>query len=233
MAFSTVNTPAALSLPTFLSQINDLGGPARGGRFAVRINPTTAAGSENLLNKLEYSDKIGAMIYVCDTAEFPGRGFSVSEVRYYGAKQVMPHNSDYAPITLSFICRNQSLERQLFDDWMDIINPVSSFHFNYPDEYYCNIDVFQYSEYGKPQAPNSPFPPSPKLSYAWTMYKAWPTLVNPQPATWGDNDILKLQVTFAYKYWDRPNLYKPAESQQNQQPPDIPRNINQLLTNTR
>ena len=43
----------------------------------------------------------------------------------------------------------------------------------------------------------------PIATYGWRLNKAWPTLVNPQQVTWADQDILRLQVTFTYKYWDR------------------------------
>ena len=44
----------------------------------------------------------------------------------------------------------------------------------------------------------------PEIIYGWKLLKAWPMMVNPQQVTWADTDILRLQVTFAYKYWDRP-----------------------------
>ena len=113
------------------------------------------------------------------------------------------------------------LMKQFFDDWMDYINPISSFNYRYPNEYFCTIDVFQYSEWANPNSGNAnpgnsqQGGPSikdiaaawkPNVVYQWQFQKAWPTLVNAQPVNWADQEVLRIQVSFAYKYWSRPTL---------------------------
>jgi hypothetical protein len=144
------------------------------------------------------------LIYLCDAAEFPGRGFSITPARYYGPSIQFPNNVEYGPASLSIICRTQGIERQFFDDWQDIINPVDTFNFNYQNDYACSIEVYQFAEYGASAAGSNGTTVKPLPVYSWRLIKAWPTLVNPQQVTWADADILRLQVTFAYKYWDRP-----------------------------
>ena len=105
----------------------------------------------------------------------------------------------YGPtFNLSFICRTQSLERQFFDDWMDVINPVNTFNYNYPKQYYCTIQVFQFSEIA--DSNNMPDP-----IYNWAYVNCWPNAVSPQQVTWADDNILRLGVTMVYKYWIRPD----------------------------
>ena len=143
--------------------------------------------------------------------------FDATNIRYYGPGQQVPNNTDYGPCNLSLLCNHASLERQFFDDWQQIINPTSSFNYNYPDQYYCDIEIFQFSEYGPPAgllpmtgiaAPISWM--SPQVIYNWRLYKCWPSFVNPQQVTWADNsDVLRLQVTLQYKYWDRPGNDSP------------------------
>jgi len=140
--------------------------------------------------------------YLCEAAELPGRGFNVVQTRYYGPSQMFPVNSEYQPIVLTFMCRSDSEERRFFDDWLDTINPVDNFNFAYPNDYYSEIEVYQYAEYGEKGAAT----PTAHISYSWTLKKAWPTLVSPQPVNWAETDYLRLQVSFAYKYWERPNL---------------------------
>jgi hypothetical protein len=114
---------------------------------------------------------------------------------------MFPYNTKYSnEISMSFICRGESYERQLFDDWVGIINPINNFNFNYPEQYYATIDVFQLSE-----APtNIKGATAPKAVYQWSLQNAWPAQVNPQPVTWADNDVLRLSVSFVYQYWTRP-----------------------------
>jgi len=180
-----------LSMGRFRSVLDTGGSVAKGCRYIVAIKPPTTI--KSFPRELHY---------LCEAAEFPGRGFSVVQTRYYGPSQMFPVNSEYQPINLSFICRSDSQERRFFDDWLDVINPVDNFNFEYPEKYYSQIEVYQYAEYGTQGTAT----PTPHISYEWTLRKAWPTLVSPQAVTWADQDLLRLQVSFAYKFWDRPNL---------------------------
>lgn len=213
MAYSGPNPPTQLELDKMYASLNDNDSVAKGCRFIVRINLS------GLLSQLSYGDKLSSLIYACDAAEFPGRGFQVTEVRYYGPKQVMPSNTMYGDgINMSFICRSKTIERQFFDDWMDIINPPNTYHFKFPNEYYTDIEIFQFAEFGSktgttisqsdanskiPAGANPKNAYQPEVLYAWKLKKAWPTLVNPQQVTWADSDILRLQVSFAFKNWER------------------------------
>lgn len=213
MVTQVSNKPTNLTMQNFLSKVNALGGPAKGCRFVVRITPRISGGGNNILTALPYISKIGDLTYVCDAVEFPGRGFGVSNFRQYGPSQVVPNNTEYGPCNLSLLCNNVGFERQFFDDWQNIINPTNSFNFNYPKEYYCDVEIFQLSEYGQTvgafdQATTFgqiSMIKTPEVIYNWKLHMAWPTFVSPQQVTWADNsDVLRLQITLAYKYWDRP-----------------------------
>lgn len=201
---SNGNSPQNLNVSDFYAKLDAYGQVAKGCRYAVTITPDNASQGSPLG---QYINQFREMIYVCDAFEFPGRGFNVNEVRYYGPSQKLPNNVQYSDTNASFICRNDSIERKLFDDWMDAINPTTSYNFNYASDYYATIKVYQFHEIGQ-VIDNSTKPP--KLGqlpvYGWTLYKAWPTLVAPQQVTWADQDILRLQVSFTYRYWDRPNV---------------------------
>ena len=91
---------------------------------------------------------------------------------------------------------------------MDIINPTSSFDFEYANNYFADIKIFQFAEYAKNEGGfleqrGQVSTGSPDVIYGWTLRKAWPILVAPQQVTWAETDIVRLQVTFTYKYWDR------------------------------
>ena len=205
----TTEAPRKFDINTFRGQLDKYGSVAKACRFAVRISPTANTKLNNLLVNLSED-----LMYVCDSAEFPGRGFNVTDIRYYGPSQAFPNNVLYGPANFSFICRTKSKERKFFDDWMDLINPINTFNFEYPDEYYSQIDIFQYAEYGSGQinyqkdaagvvTSSGKDAMTSKEVYGWSLHKAWPTLVNAQQVTWNEPDILRLQVTFNYKYWDR------------------------------
>jgi|694.fasta_scaffold140587_4 hypothetical protein len=199
-SFTPSNPPTRLTMVDMNSALNSLGGPAKQCRFAVRITPV---GTDNLLTRANYGPLLRDLTFLCESTELPGRGFDISEVRYYGPSQNFPRNTKYAQShDLRFICRQQSFERQLFDDWLEIINPTNIFDFNYASQYYCQIDVYQLAEFARPGAARAAT--EPQAMYQWSLHRAWPMVVNPQPVTWADQDILRLEVSFAYKYWTRP-----------------------------
>lgn len=197
-SFNISNPPSNLTMLDFNAKINSLGAVAKQCRFVVRISPTNP---DNLMSQLGYSSLFSELSYLCESTELPGRGFETVDTRYYGPVIIFPYNTKYSnEISMSFICRGESFERQLFDDWAGVINPINNFNFNYPERYYCTIDVFQLSEAPKDAIGAT----APKAVYQWSLQKAWPALVNPQPVTWADNDVLRLSVTFVYQYWTRP-----------------------------
>lgn len=226
MAYQGPNPPSQLDMEKMFSSLNANDSVAKGCRFIVRINL-----SAPLLQQLGYQDQVmNHLLYACDTAEFPGRAFQTTEVRYYGPKQMMPNNTVYGEgLNLGFICRSTTLERQFFDDWMDIINPPTSYHFKYPDQYYTDIEIFHFAEYGAgitntdgreitlpggpdiatnsnrgiPRTANPQNRYTPEPIYGFKFFKSWPLIVSPQQVTWTDTDILRLQVTFSFKNWTR------------------------------
>lgn len=213
MAYQGPNPPTQLDMDRMFSSLNANDNVAKGCRFIVRVNL-----SAPLLQQLGYQDQVTShLLYACEAAEFPGRGFQTTEVRYYGPKQLMPNNTIYGEgINMSFICRSTTLERQFFDDWMDVINSPNSYHFKYPNQYYTDIEIFHFAEYGSlsqseigesirgiPRQANPQNKYVPEVIYGWKLLKAWPTLLAPQQVTWADSDILRLQVTFSFRNWIR------------------------------
>lgn len=168
------------------------GSLAKSCRFIVQIRPARA------LVTMGYSNFLNQFPYLCEAVEMPGRGFVTGDVRYYGPNQKLPIKSQYEDTTLTLLCRSESWERQLFDDWMEAINPTRSFNFRYRSEYECQVDIIQLSESADPQNSEKPF-----KSYKISLINAYPVLINPQPMTWADDQFQRLSVTFTYHKWKR------------------------------
>ena len=207
----TDNQPTFLRMQDFLSKSADYGGLTKSARFAVQIVPS---GASSFLTQLRYGNFMRDLTYLCESAEFPGRGFNMTDIKYYGPKFKVPYQTEYQETSMTFLCRTESLERQFFDDWMEIINPTSTFDFSYRDNYKCEIHMFQFGEVGRrttdPNRENLSPSPSPRstepvATYAWTLHDAWPVLVNPQPVTWADDNFQRLAISFTYSKWTRKN----------------------------
>lgn len=208
-----------LSMTEVMGVINQYGGFAKSCRFIVRINPPRAFAPAATGRNSMFRD----LIYLCEAAEMPGRGFVSADVRYYGPNQKLPVQTQYEDTTMTFLCRSESTERQFFDDWMNIINPTNSFDFNYREDYETTIEIMQFAEYADkpPEATVGPnkglqqaTPKAPKETYRITLFNAFPMLVNPQPMTWADDQFQRLAVTFTYHKWKRENYWA-------EQPPKV------------
>lgn len=199
-SFNPSNVPGDTTMIDFRSAVDDLGSAAKSCRFAIQILPAGLGPSGHFINRLGYLPILKDLVYLCEAVEFPGRGFDYVETRHYGPSFNMPYNTKYNnEFSVSIITRQEAFERQLFDDWLEVINPTNSFDFNYTDVYYSKIRVFQLQNKGASDKSRKAAP-----AYLWELHDAWPFQVNPQPVTWADNDILRLNITFTYRYWSRP-----------------------------
>lgn len=215
------NSPKRLTMNDALKKMSEYGGLAKSCRFAVKINPpkftTMSQDSGNLVTDARKITE--DLIYLCEAAEMPGRGFVNADVRYYGPNQKIPVLTQYEDTTMTFLCRTESYERQFFDDWMEYINPTNTFNFNYRNNYETTIEIMQFSEYSAGRTQVSPNNGTardfqyPQETYRITLFNAYPLLVNPQPMTWADDQLMRLAVTFTYMKWKRVGRDKAPQSE--------------------
>jgi len=204
------NAPQNLTMIDFDAIANRYGSLAKSARFIARIMPV----GELVQRISARNPAVRDMMYLCEAAEYPGRGFMNVDLRYYGPSFKLPYQSAYEDINLTFICRNEGYERQFFDDWMQQINPTGTFDFGYRDDYRADIQIFQLTDYAQ-----NAFTPGiyggnpfflggepPKSSYSYTLLNSFPVLVNPQQVTWADDQFLRLGITFTYQWWIREGL---------------------------
>lgn len=181
-----------------LSNINDFRATiARGrdfskaARFAVQIGRIS-----NLFSEL---------IYMCETAEMPGRALVLNDYRYYGPNFKMPHQSEYTEINFSFYVSDIMREKELFDNWLSYINPKNSYNFRFRNEYSTDVNIYQYSEIGESyitgRGAEGRLEMKSVSTYRATLRQAYPINVQPLALSWAEDNIHRLQVTFAYTDW--------------------------------
>lgn len=197
------NPPEFLGLQEYRSAVNKDGGPSKANRFVARI----VSLPNQLPRRAEYSSLMKDLTYLCEAAEFPGRGFMNIDVRYYGSNFKSPYQTTYEDLNLTFVVRDKFLERQLFDDWMELINPTSTFNFAYSKDYMTTVELFQISEKdGTEGSTTSNSTKTYTAQYKFTFEKAWPILINPMPVNWADDNFHRLTVAFTYNTWHRETL---------------------------
>ncbi len=154
-------------------------GFARSNRFFVEI--TSAPGIELLPRQFAF---------MCEGAEIPGRELTTSDTRIYGPTYKSPYLSTYNDVTLTVLCDYQLSEKRFFDAWLDYINPTTNFNFSYRDGYVTDVSIFHLNE-------------TNNITYGIRLKEAYPVSVGSLQATWGDDNIHRLQVGMTYRYWQQ------------------------------
>jgi len=188
----------ALELNRFTSEIlnqNPItreGGLAKSSHFEVMFNfpaKLNANGREMEILALR-----------CDSISFPSRAPLSSDVKYFGPVSKRIYGYDSAPITATIILSQNLIERDFFLRWQDIavgdarLQPqgnsgqAGNFLIGYYDNYVCPITINKYNESGFKTA-------------STTLIEAYPSFVGEVTGDWGSDDILKVNVTFAYRYF--------------------------------
>lgn len=188
-----INAPTATKPIDFLAVIGKYGGISKANKFVTRINPP--------MSLLSTIDGIGHifrdMEFLCESSQLPGRTLTTTEARYYGPNQKFPYQSVYTDLDLTFVCRAELYEKDLFDTWLQLINPVASFDFRYKDNYATTIEVIQFSELPVEGTNNH------KPVYQVFFENAFPTNINPLPLIWADDSHHRITVSFSYDRWYR------------------------------
>lgn len=128
------------------------------------------------------------ILMFCDQAQLPGINLSSSQVRIFGEMQESPYEKLYDPVSLSFLVDNNMRVKTLFDSWMNYIQSGTSRTFRYLDDYSTNININLYDK-------------ADKLRYSTTLFKAFPKNINAVSLDYAGRDVMRIQVTFSYKYF--------------------------------
>lgn len=179
-SYVITNAPPLSNMNDFRQAVGRNGDFAKAARFAVQIG--------------RISGLFPDLIFYCETAEMPGRAFDTQDYRYYGPNFKLPHLSAYMDINFSFYVSDKMTEKEMFDKWMAYINPKNTYDFRFLNEYSTDVNIYQFSEVADNDG-------KPKATYKATLRRAYPINVQPLALSWAEDNIHRLQVTFAYSDW--------------------------------
>jgi len=148
------------------------------------------------------SDKVMApdAALLCTDITMPARTFNNSPYRIAGAPYKYPTQVQYGDITATFIGDKFLRLRTFFEMWQSTIYNNQTGLFNFYKEYIGDIDVFQLGQFDTTNDRDD-------ATYGVRLREAYPTAINEIPySAGGQNDYVKIQVTFAYRDWLNFNL---------------------------
>ena len=88
------------------------------------------------------------------------------------------------------ILDGEMTQKKIFDDWLSLINPQTSYDFNYKEDYVGDIEISQYDQMNEE-------------TYRVMFNEIYPISVGQLGLDWNAEGYHKLTVTFAYTSWIR------------------------------
>ena len=158
-----------------------------------------------------FREKLSIM---CAEAEIPGTSFQTSLAvgHHQGIQEEFPNLRTFPPLNLTFYVDADHVILEIFESWMTYINPITNAkrnvnaygRFNYPEDYkeILHITKFERDTFldelpAKTTPPQLPRESTTRLT-SYEFVNVWPTNMTSMRVAYGDTNVLRCSVQFAY-----------------------------------
>ena len=167
------------------------------GKFSSRIAANGLASPnkfEVIFKRIPGADQsdLTQLSLMCDQVSLAGRDVQAVLDLQNGIRRQVAYNAPaYTPLSVSFLCTDQMLEKTILDKWNNLIVPVQrGFHVEYYDKYIGEMDVYVLDRSGK------------KRTYHMHYHEVYPKTVTAVELNHGTtNATLRVTAEIQYAYW--------------------------------
>jgi len=124
----------------------------------------------------------------CDSVSLPGINLSTTPQRVFGEVREMPYEKIYDPVQMTFLVDSQMVIKSAFDSWIGMVINPNRRTVQYYDTYTTTIELYVVTV--DQQEP-----------YRITLYEAYPKSLGSIAMGAENREVMRLPVTFQYKYW--------------------------------
>lgn len=126
-----------------------------------------------------------------ESTEIPGKNLNTTDIKYNGDHFKLPYGVVYPAQQFTFRVSANMYEKNILDEWMNLIfNPVTH-EVAYMDDFCVNITINQLDE-------------QDRVVYSVMLRDAFPTLANPLTVSNEEsNQFHRMVAMFAYRRWER------------------------------
>lgn len=169
--------------------------PFKPDEFASNLNKRGVAKASNFEVKIIGGIDIATerdMTFRAETAELPGRTLSTNEYRIYGPIRKIPYASTYTDTSVTILSSKDLAEKIYFEEWQNLIHNHKAdasggqYNLGYYNDYVKSVVITTYDESGGQTSEH-------------TFNEAYPIGIAPIGLSWGSDELIKLQITFAYR----------------------------------
>ena len=123
----------------------------------------------------------------CEQAVLPSLSLASAATKSYGESREVVYDRNFESITLSFLVDTDMQVKTYFDKWIDkIVDPMTRNH-QYYESYIKNIVITVQDT-------------KDNDTYKVVLYEAYPKNISAVTLDYNAKDVMKIQVTFNYKY---------------------------------
>ena len=171
------------TLQNFISHVKGVGLPTASYYFVLLPDV-----SDNKNRNVSESPRVISLL--CESLNIPGLNIMSIENRIFGEVTDIPYGINYPPLNLSFLLDHNFSTRKYFEDWSQQVVNRSTRAMGYYDDYVRDIQIFVTDRNGIPV-------------FGLKLHEAWPKNISDQTMSNTSKDIILLNATIAYKYWER------------------------------
>lgn len=154
-------------------------GLARSNRFIIEF------GLPQLIQKDTLN--LQTVHLLCESVSLPSINIASQPNRSYGEQREIPYDRNFEPMTVNFYVDSEMVVKEFFDYWVNVvINPVSR-SINYYSQYTTDMSVYVLDV-------------ADTKTYQVKMFEVYPKTVSAISLDQNSRDIMKLSVTFNYRY---------------------------------
>ena len=203
---SFIESAAYAALDEIFAEFRSDDGFARPSRYEVFFFPPVSRSQTNIFAQImgqTVADQTARKTALrCESFEFPGRNLdSAPDTNIYGPEREIVQGYSYGNVTATFQCSSDMKEKRFFETWQRLAYNPQTWSMQYYNDYTGSIKIFQLDE-------------TDRQRYGVELVECFPKTIAAQPIAYASvNEIQKVSVTFAYRYWkdlvDEADLPKP------------------------
>lgn len=165
--------------------------------FRSHLKTIGFAKSSNFL--VEFYKQYGAsnpnISMLVDAVVFPGLNIMTAEYRTFGEIRESPYGISYQPVNLSIILDNVASAKSYFDDWSNEVFNRDYRTTGYYNDFIRDVAITMHDINGK-------------AIYRVVLKEAYPKMVGDISMDYANKDIVRLNVSLAFKYWVKEDLFQ-------------------------
>lgn len=172
-------------------------GFARADKFVVNFTAPTGLASFGEQSQVPFT-----LALVCEEASFPGKSIETRELRINALSERRAQSIDYGgTIAFTFLTDYNFTARNFFDAWQSLCVADKTRQVSYYNDYIADIKIASLYPTRMPVSETNPTDFEP--GWGLTVKEAFPIRVTPQQVSFSQQQFLRLNVEFAFKYWEK------------------------------